>query len=437
MIMTFNFMKEGIYMKKALPFFCAAAIISSPFASNASAIEEDSVITDVIEEGQADTEDSLAEDIKVLTLDTVIQQALETDQNIVLMKYELEALKNQTLDVVYDKNDVARDVRELNRDLDKLKKKRDDLEGQERIANGQERIAIGDAVEAYEDQITLLENAVEELESGQITLQLQGEEVKEGVSLQVTSEYVGLLNLQQQIDFNQKSIQSAARDAQAAERRYEYGLVSKDAVDQAKRAEITRQKELEKQQKSYFYNLAALTLKLNVNYNPDMELTPIDLSAAETETETASVTDSDALILNTFQLKRAQESLALANYKQNEVYEDEDSSQYAKEEQDYRVKAAEETIKKLQKELTTKVETLSYNLDITKFDYEEALRNLENLEKDITSLEKRYQFGLVSRYEYETSLLQLDQLKLNVELNKMNHFIAEKNIEALTKGYIQ
>jgi hypothetical protein len=53
-----------------------------------------------------------------------------------------------------------------------------------------------------------------------------------------------------------------------------------------------------------------------------MELTPIDLLAAETETETASVTASDAVIQNTFQLKRAQESLTLANYKQNEVYED-------------------------------------------------------------------------------------------------------------------
>lgn len=424
-------------MKKVLTFFCAASIVALPFDPAVSASEEESVITDVIEEGQADTENSPAEDIKILTLDTAIQQALENDQNIVLMKYELEALKNQTLDFVYDKNDIARDVRELNRDLDKLKNKRENLEGMERIANGQERIAISDAIEAYEDQITLLENTIKELESGQIKLQLQEEEVKEGVSLQVTSEYVSLLSLQQQMNFTKKSIQSAARDAQAAERRYEYGLVSKDAVDQAKRTEVTRQKELEKQQKNYFYNLATLTLKLNVNYNPDMELTPIDLSADETETETAAVTDSDALIQNTFQLKRAQESLALAKYKQNEVYEDEDSSQYAKEEQNYRVKAAEETIKKLQKELTTKVDALYYNLDITKFDYEEALRNSGNLEKDIISLQKRYQFGLVSRYEYETSLLQSDQLKLNVELTKLNNFIAEKNIEALTKGYIQ
>jgi len=58
--------------------------------------------------------------------------------------------------------------------------------------------------------------------------------------------------------------------------------------------------------------------------------------------------NDEVLIDGVFQMKRAKDSLELAKYNCDEVYEDEDSNQYEKTEQDYKVKAAEETVVKLE-----------------------------------------------------------------------------------------
>ncbi|WP_180954408.1 TolC family protein [Bacillus sp. V5-8f] len=426
-------------MKRVATLLCAATIVGLPLAATAQAAEEATVVEQVQSEQVTDgtpSEELQNEDVKILTLGDVIQRAINNDQNLVVMQFELEALKNQALDVAYDKRDAQKDIRDFERKLDRLKDQRDRLkdpsQAADRIANGQQRIAINDALEALDDQITALENAMKQLESGQVQLKLQEEEVKEGITLKLTSTYSGLLSLQQQMDFTKKAIQTSKNDVKKAEKLYQYGAGSKDAVDQAKKEQINAEKQLEQQQKNYNHDLAALAFDINVNYTPDLQVTPVDIDVTAPSTGESY----DSIIEGTFQMKRVKDSLELAKYNRDETYADEDASQYAKDQQDSKVKAAEQTIEKLHKELTTKIETLHHNEDTAFFNYEEAVRKLEDVKTDLTKLEKRYRFGIVPKHDYEKAKMQLEQSTLQVEITKMQYFMTQKSIEALNKGYI-
>ncbi|WP_158553454.1 TolC family protein [Peribacillus saganii] len=424
-------------MRKVTTLLCAATIAGLPLAVTAQAAEETNN-TEIIENVQpgegTPAEEVKNEDVKVLTLEDVIKRGIENDQNLTVMQYELEALKNQTLDVADDKRDALNDVRDLEKKLKRLKDQRDRItDTTKRIINGQERIGINDGLEALDDQITSLENAIKSLESGQVQLKLQEEEVKEGLSLKLTSTYVNLLTLQKQMDFTKKAVQSSINDVQKAEKLYKYGAGSKEAIDQAKREQVNTEKQLEQQQKNYYHDLATLAFDIDVIYNPELQVTPIEMNV----TAAAKVENYNSLIEGSFQMKRAKDNLELAKYNRDQAYADEDATQFEKQENDFKVKAAEETIKQLQKELTTKIETLNHNADVSKLNYEESLRKLEDVKLDLVNLEKRYRLGVVSKYNYEQAKLQLEQSTLGAELAKSQYFMVEQSINALNKGFVQ
>ncbi|MFC3883901.1 TolC family protein [Bacillus songklensis] len=423
-------------MKKVITLLFAAAMASSPFADTVQAVEEPNAPSDIEKKDVAEQEreENQTEEVNVLTLEDVLKRALENNQNLVVLQYELEALKNQTLDVVDDKTDTQKDIKDLNKQLDKLKKERDRLtDAASRIMNGQERIAINDAIEGLEDKITNLGQTIKKLESGQLQAGFQQEEVKAGITLKLTSDYVNLLSLQKQMDFKKKEIQEAVKEVQRTDRRYQYGVASREEVDQAKKKQTNIEKQLEKQQNEYQYNLASLAFDIGIQYKPDLYITPMNLQI----NKWIRMDDYKAVIDNTFKMKRAKEDLELAKFNRDEVYKDEDSGEYAKQEQDYRVKSAEEKITALYQELTPKIEALYHNVETTEFDYEESLRQLENVKEDMTALEKRYRYGVVSKAEYEKALFQLDQLVFNGEMLNIQNFLVHQSLSALKQGYIQ
>lgn len=463
--------------------FCAAAIASTPFAGTVQALEKENNSANTIEKeagAEQQKEETQSKDLKVLTLEDVLKRGLENDRSLTLLEYQLESSKNQILSTEDDKRDTQKDIKDYEDKLDDLKEERDRLTGQDRIINGQERIGIQDGIEALEDAMKSLEKAIEALKSGQVTLQLQTEGAKEGMTLQLTSTYVNLLSLQDQIQFIKKSIQSADDKVKKAERLYEYDTGSKDDIDQAKRARLNLEKQLEQKEKDYYYNLAALTFDIDVNYNPDVALTRVETKIQDADTVLATAianaterakknadvsekgnkaeqadtikeeivdeskdntdinaNDYEILIESTFKMMEAKEELELAKYNRDEVYKDDDSDQYDKQAEDYNVKIAEEQIIQLHEQLTKKIDSLNHNIKTSKFNYEEAVRKLEDAEKDIQNLEKKYQLGVIAKYDYEQAKLQLDELNLNVAMAKTNYFLVQQSIEALGKGYIQ
>ena len=247
----------------------------------------------------------------------MVKRGTENSKNLAVLQLNLEAAKNQLLDTQFNENDVKWDIKDLENKLDDLKDERKDLnDTSAKIYNGQQRIAIDDSIDALDDQIQAIQLAIKQLESGQIQLQLQQEEAKEGVRLMLTSSYTTILMAQEQIDFTKKAIVSATADVKKAQRMNEVGTGSKEAVRKAQVAETNLKKQLEELRKQYNHDVANLSFDIGVAYNPTIAIEPIVYTAAESK-KPESYT---SLIDNSYKVKKAQKSVETAIINRDDAY---------------------------------------------------------------------------------------------------------------------
>jgi len=71
------------------------------------------------------------------------------------------------------------------------------------------------------------------------------------------------------------------------------------------------------------------------------------------------------------------------------------------------------------------------------FDYEEALRKLEDVNQDLKALETRYKLGFISKHDYESALIKREQAKLNVYNATVQNYMNQEQIKAFENGYVQ
>lgn len=433
-------------MKKVIPFICATAIVSSPFSAYVQAAEGDQT-TPIVDQttGENTTQEETTtglEQVDKLTLDDVVKRGTENSKNLTVLSLNLEAAKNQLLDTEFNVGDAKWDVKDLEDKMDDLKDERDSLgTAAEKIANGSQRIAIQDSIDALNDQIQALELAIKQLQSGQLQLQLQQEEAKEGVRLMLTSSYASILMLQEQIDFTEKAIVSATADVKKAKRMNEVGTGSKEAVRKAQVAETNLKKQKEKLIKQLNHNVVNLSFNIGVAYNPNIKIEPIAYTASENK-KPESYT---SLIDNSYKVKKAQKSLETATFNYEDAlreYEENDNvgskvSSYEVEQYKFQMKAAEETIVMVKDEVETALKQLFYNDETSYFDYQEALRDVEDTKKDVRALQVRYKLGYISKRDYEAAKLELERANLNIYTANMQNFLAKESIKASEVGYIQ
>jgi len=426
-------------MKKVIPLLCAATIFSSPFSAYAQTAETEPT-TEVNQPTEEQTPE--VEQVEKLTLEDVIKRGTENNKNLTVLQLNLEASKSQLLDTQFDENELKWDIKDLEDKLDDLKDERKKLEDTaSKIANGQERIAIQNSLDALQDQIQSLQLAIKQLETGQIQLQLQKEEAKEGVRLLLTSAYTNILVLQEQMEFTKKTLKTAQSNVKKAERMYNYGTGTSEDIRQAKIAQTDLEKQLEELEKNYNQTVANLCFDIGVTYNPAITIEPVEYKAVEV----IKPEDFRTLIDNTYQVKKAEKNLESAILARDDAYreyEEDDNvgaevSKYELEQHDYKVEAAKETIASLKDDIEKTMDDLYYNNKIAYFDYEEALRKLEDVNKDLKVLKTRYNLGVISKHDYESALIKLDQAKLNVYNATVQNYMNQEQIKAFENGYVQ
>lgn len=443
-------------MKKIFPLLCAATIVSAPFsvyaAEDTTPVED--TLTIEVESEETINEEEIPADgtpieepaeielVEKLTLEDVIKRGTENNKNLTVLQLNLEVAENQLLDTAFDKKDIARDVKKLENKLDDLKDTRKNLEDTaSKIMNGQERIGVMDTLDALDDQVQALELAIQQLESGQIQLKLQGEELITGVSLLLTSDYANILLLQNQLDFTNKTIESATTEVKKVQRLSDLGMGSREAVRLAQVAETNVKKQVEELEKDYNQAVANLSFDIGIPYNPTIEIEPVVYTAALSE----QPEDITTLIDNAYRVKNAQQSLATAIITRADVYreyeEDDnvgsDVTTYELKQNDLKVTAAEETVILTKEQVETALDQLYYNEETTYFAYEEALRMAEDTKLDLHALQVRYNVGIISKHAYESALIKLEQANFNVYIASMQNYLVNQSIEAAKLGYIQ
>ncbi|MFC3884786.1 TolC family protein [Bacillus songklensis] len=426
-------------MKKVFPLFFAATIASSSFAVYAQAGETKQVVGAGQTEGEMTKEKNSLEEVKELTLEDVIRRGTENSKNLTVLQLNLEIIKNQILKANYDKDKAAQEIKKLENKIEDLKDEKERLSvASKRSINIEDRTKYRESIEALEDQIKSLDTLIKKLEAGQLQLQFQEEEVKEGVRLMLTSSYTNILLLQEQMGVTKKSLQSAINAVNKAQRLYDLGRVSKEAVRQAQLARENVEKQLKDQEKSYGHTVADLSYEIGVAYNPNVIMKPIEFKA----TDFAQPTDISFLIEHSFKMKKAQKDLESAILERDNVYKDYENGDakvtiYDKAQQDYQVKIAEESFASTKDHIATAIKQLYQAGEDSYSSYEEAVRQLENKRKDLNGLTIRYKLGRVSKYDYEQAQLGLEQAELKVFTAKVQNYTIQQSIAALQRGYVQ
>lgn len=421
-------------MKKIIPVLCAATIASvsvSPYVQAATA-----------KGNGATSETKGIKQVETLTLEDVVEKGIENNKNVIVLQLNVEATNKQLLNTKWDKRNAICDMKELENKLDELKAQGEKLEDANlKAANEQEMAAIADSIAVLKDQVQALQLAIKQLELGKIQLYLQKEEAKEGVRLLLTSSYTNILLLQEQIDVTKKAVKSATADIKKAQRMYEIGTGSREAIRQVQAAETNLKKQVEEVEKKYNQGVANLCFDSGVVYHPPIVLEPIEYTASKSQ-KPASYSD---LIHNSYKVKKAKKDLekvilnrddAYREYKENDNVGDKISI-YELRQHDYEVKAAEETVALTKDEVEKALDQLYNNDELSYFAYEEALRKAEDIKQDLRALQVRYKLGFISKHDYDSALVQLDQANLNLYTANMQNYLAQQSIKASEAGYIQ
>ena len=140
---------------------------------------------------------------------------------------------------------------------------------------------------------------------------------------------------------------------------------------------------------------------------------------------------------NSFQYKSQLEAISLAEFTRDQVYEDDDSDVYEKNEADINVQVEKQKLSQLELRLKESVRQLYYDAEDGYQAVLDAERDLKNAEEDYQKLERRYQVGLVSRVNYENAAISVEQARVALQLAQKSYFMLTKQIEMVEAGVIQ
>ncbi|NEU30368.1 TolC family protein [bacterium LRH843] len=415
-------------MKKSTAFGLALLLAVPSVSSVALADGVEEIVEEVAEDIEGEETGEEVEELELiesLSLDMALEQALEGNSSLMLLKYQLEIIENQEGNLNKDFRDAKFDVRDLERTRDKLR----NVSG-----SFQDRLGIQNQLEAFEDVMEQLEKAIEQVKTGKATLAYTDEEAKESIKMATTATYTQLLMSEQQRKFQEKALKTKEKEIAVMKRQLDLGLVSRTNYNKELR-EIERQKTaIEQSEKEWNKNLAEFALDLGIIYHPDLSLQALKLSKPELlEQET----ETEELVENSFKYKSQLETISLAEFSRDKVYDDKDSNSYEKNEADLNVKVEKENLTKLKADAEESIRKLYYDVEDGYQAILDAERELKFAQEDYQTLQRRYELGLVSRVNYELAQIQVEQAKLTLDLAKQSYFLLTKQVELLEAGVIQ
>ena len=378
--------------------------------SNEEIVEEEVVEFDVIKE---------------ITLDMAIDRALNDSASLMLLKYQLDLINSQEAVVAKDYRDIRIDVRDLERDFD-------DLRGQE--GSFQERYAIYNQLDVFGDTLIQLEQAIEKLKTGKVTLQYSEAEARESIKMGTIAAFTQFKMTEDQLELRKQAVSVKEKEVAATKRQYELGLVSRDTYNTALRELDIQKSDIEQLEKNTYQEVVEFALDLGIVFTEGFTLVDPDLSDLQLVTQEKT---TDELVKNSFQYKSQLEAISLAEFTRDQVYEDDDSDVYEKNEADINVQVEKQKLSQLELRLKESVRQLYYDAEDGYQAILDAERDLKNAEEDYQKLERRYQVGLVSRVNYENAAISVEQARVALQLAQKSYFMLTKQIEMVEAGVIQ
>ncbi|WP_077214932.1 TolC family protein [Bacillus dakarensis] len=393
-------------------------------------VENEETTEDTTEETTEEGTGLELEELDSLSLEEAVERALNNSPMLIEMKYQTEILESQY-------GDANHNFRDLERDIKDLEDTREDLRDMQSSGGGrtfQERLAIQNQLELIDDKIKGLEDALENLKSGKATLAYNEAEFEESVKMTATANFSQLLMTKDQLGLQRQAYQSKEKEMAVLKLQYDLGMVSLDDYNKNRRDLLRQKTDLKKAEEQYTKDMVEYTLDLGIGYHAAFELEPMELDnleLLEQETETSE------LVENSFVYKKQLETISLAEYTRDQVYEDDDSTSFQKTEQDLNVELEKEKLVQLKLDLEEAIRTLYHDVAVGYQALEDAELDYQYAKEDYEILRKQYELGLISRINYELASTSVDQARIAYEGAKQSYFLLTKQVEMLEAGVIQ
>lgn len=387
-------------MKKALITFGAVGLLVSGAYTSTNVYAAEGV--NVVTESQ---EQAVQEDLMNLTLEKVVNRALTDNSNLQILSYQLDILDKQ-------KNGAENNL--------------DDIED---VLDDRDDFVFGEKAGYYDSRDDLLD-LLEQLGPKKELSEMQMASTKEGVQTLVTSRYVQLLALQDQIELSKQSLEWLEEDLKVLNLKNEVGLVSKTEVRNLEREMESLASKIDDTQSTYDDELLKLLVDLNIPSSENITLADLEnIEVAQVE----KPAEVKTLIDNSYTMKTATKNVEVAelNLKQNWY-----SGTAGRQTYQIQVDIAKEQVTQSEKELTNSINSLYDQADTIYESYQDAQRELSYLEEDQNRLRIQYEVGLISKVDYEKINRSVEQKEAQLEQLKYNYFMIQKQIEAAQRGYI-
>ncbi|MDQ0297923.1 outer membrane protein TolC [Salibacterium salarium] len=412
-------------MKKSIVAGLSAVLVAANIVPSALADEDNDSSAD---EQQA--EENEEELVQTLTMEEAVDHALNDDTSLLLLNYQLENMKSQL-------NGLEDDHEDLNDDLDDLEDQMDNLRDVQRETGErtfQSRLELQNQMETLEDNLDELEDSIQELDTNTTTSEIDKQATKESMELSAISTFTQLVMAKDQLDLLHASLETEEQTVANTQKRHDLGLVSRDELDTAKR-EVTRlESEISQSKLELERDMAEFALDIGITYHSDLSLEEPEIGELE---PLQQETETEELIENSYSMKSAKKELELAEYNQEQVYEDEDATSHEEEQADIDVQIAEEEIVQLRENLTTSIESLFTEADTQYQNVISTEDELNYAKTDYANLKTQVDIGVAPESEYELSQLQVTEAELNHKVAEQNYFLLCKQIESLRSGLVE
>lgn len=295
------------------------------------------------------------------------------------------------------------------------------MSGVKEIING-----MNDLIKSQRDE---LEIAVKQLEMDGWNTELDLEEAKEGIKLQMTGQYVHLLSLQEQMKLHEEALQLLNKEQNRLQTLQEQGVATADD-SRGLQLEISKQiGELEVQRTNYRLALFQLCFDLGIRYDPDIILEDVALD----EVTLPNRKDTEEILARSYEMKRKWNELKQASWEHGNTNT---SSSHGKSYLNANVQLATKQAEQANAQLTKYINATYAEADNASQQYKVAQLEANDAAADYDALQRRFQLGVVPLHDLNQSGYLRQQADAKVKLLRLQYFAIISKVEAMERGFI-
>ncbi|SDI33615.1 Outer membrane protein TolC [Alteribacillus persepolensis] len=400
----------------------AAALVFASFTPAVMASESEQGVETGTNEAEEDV-------ITSLTLEEALDYAKEDNTSLLLMDYQLQNIKSQLNATEADTRDAENDIEDMEDRMDDLR----DIQRETGERTFQQRYEIQNGLEELEDMYDDLIDSIEQLETNIVTMEYDQQEAEAALELATASTFTQIVMNEAQLAMQEEQYERERVNVENARLRYDIGVAPRQDLDEAQREWRRVQSDVSETKRQLEHDKSLFTLDLGISYHDDLEFKAPEIeSVVPIEQEE----DTDTLMENTYMMKKAKEDLALAEYEQEQVYEDDDADSYDREQADLAVDIEKQNIAQVRQDVTESIDSLF--ADATQA-YQSLLEAQDEWDYANTDHEKRkvqLDAGLMAQADFDSAKLQLQQAELSYKMAQYEYFLVQQQIEALRAGVV-